>query len=135
MSELASNAGYADEVDQLFVRYESRSPEKVHAPWAQFIPEPPARILDIGSGTGRDAGWLASLGHTVVAAEPTDELRTGAAKLHPHPNITWVDDILPGIPVLSPGIPVILPGIPVILPGIPVISPGIAVLSPGIQVV
>ncbi len=100
MTELASNAGYANEVDQLFVRYESRSPEKVHAPWARFIPEPPAHILDIGSGTGRDAGWLASLGHTVIAAEPTDELRTGAAKLHPHPNITWVDDILPGIPVL-----------------------------------
>lgn len=98
MTDKASNAGYAEEIDSLFVRYEARSAEKIHAPWAEFIPPPPASILDIGAGTGRDAGWFASLGHDVVAAEPTEGLRTGAAKLHPDPKITWVDDILPGIP-------------------------------------
>jgi len=100
MTDKASNAGYAEEVDSLFVRYEARSAEQIHAPWAEFIPSPPASILDIGSGTGRDAGWFASLGHTVVAAEPTEGLRKGAAKLHPDPKITWVDDILPDIPNL-----------------------------------
>ena len=100
MTDLASNAGYDQEVDQLFVRYEMRDPAAIHAPWADLMPTPPANILDIGSGTGRDAGWLASLGHRVVAAEPTDALRTRAADLHPDPNITWVDDILPEIPVL-----------------------------------
>ncbi|MEO0607434.1 MAG: class I SAM-dependent methyltransferase [Pseudomonadota bacterium] len=100
MSERASNAGYADEVDQLFIRYEARPAEKVHAPWRPFFPVAPASILDIGAGTGRDAGWFASLGHRVVAAEPTEQLRTRAAKLHAHPNIIWVDDILPDIPVL-----------------------------------
>ncbi|MEL6858528.1 MAG: class I SAM-dependent methyltransferase [Pseudomonadota bacterium] len=100
MSELPSNAGYAAEVDQLFIRYEARPAEKVHAPWRHFFPDAPANILDIGAGTGRDAGWFASLGYRVVAAEPTDELRTRAAELHAHPSITWVDDILPDIPVL-----------------------------------
>lgn len=98
MTDGASNAGYAEEVDSLFVRYESRAPAKIHEPWIQFFPPAPARILDIGAGTGRDAAWLASLGHTVLAVEPTDALRIGAAKLHPEPEITWLDDILPGIP-------------------------------------
>lgn len=100
MSTHLSNAGYAEAVDDLFIRYEARPAEDVHAPWAAFIPEPPARILDIGAGTGRDAAWFASMGHTVVAAEPTDALRTRAAQVHPDRNITWIDDILPDIPVL-----------------------------------
>jgi protein-L-isoaspartate O-methyltransferase len=36
-------------------------------------------VLDIGSGTGRDAAGLAAMGHSVVAVEPTAELRIGAA--------------------------------------------------------
>lgn len=98
MTDLPSNAGYATEVDSLFVRYESRNPAGIHAPWVHLFPKPPARILDIGAGTGRDAGWFASLGHSVLAVEPTDALRLRAAKLHPEPEITWLDDILPGIP-------------------------------------
>lgn len=104
MTESASNASYAEEVDQLFIRYESRDPEGIHKPWAHFLPKPPARILDIGAGTGRDAAWFASLGHSVLAVEPTDALRIGAGKLHPEPEIEWLDDILPGIPhVLARG--------------------------------
>lgn len=100
MSDGPSNAGYAEEVDELFIRYEARPAEKVHAPWGQFIPAPPAQVLDIGAGTGRDAAWFASLGYSVVAAEPTDVLRTRAAQVHPDPKITWLDDMLPDIPAL-----------------------------------
>ena len=97
MTDTPSNAGYTEEADDLFVRYESRNAADIHAPWSDFFPDPPARILDIGAGTGRDAGWLASLGHSVLAVEPTDALRLGAAKLHPAPEIRWLDDILPGL--------------------------------------
>lgn len=97
MTQSASNAGYANEVDALFVRYESRDAAGIHAPWAHFFPEPPARILDIGAGTGRDAAYFASLGHSVLAVEPTDALRTRAAQVHPDANIAWLDDILPGL--------------------------------------
>ena len=104
MTESASNASYGDEVEQLFVRYESRDPAGIHTPWIEFFPAPPARILDLGAGTGRDAGWLSSLGHSVLAVEPTDGLREGAAKLHPAPEIEWLDDLLPAIPhVLARG--------------------------------
>ncbi|MEL7109567.1 MAG: hypothetical protein AAGL99_09895 [Pseudomonadota bacterium] len=87
MSDSPSNAGYTEEAEDLFVRYESRNAADIHAPWSNFFPDPPARVLDIGAGTGRDAGWFASLGHSVLAVEPTDALRLGAAKLHPAPEI------------------------------------------------
>ncbi|MEH6742743.1 class I SAM-dependent methyltransferase [Hyphomonas sp.] len=97
MTGPASTAGYAEEAADLFLRYEKRDPAAVHAPWAEFMPAPPARILDIGAGTGRDAGWFARLGHSVLAVEPVEELRTGAAKLHPEPEITWLEDALPDL--------------------------------------
>lgn len=101
MSEQASNAGYAQEADDLFERYERRSAEDVHKRWSHLFPMPPAKILDIGAGTGRDAAWLVSLGHSVLAVEPTDALRLGAQKLHPEPEITWIDDALPKLPEVS----------------------------------
>lgn len=98
MTRVPSNAGYANEVDALFERYESRNPAGIHKPWVHLFPSAPARILDIGSGTGRDAAWFASLGHSVLAVEPTDELRERASVLHPASEIEWLDDILPSIP-------------------------------------
>lgn len=97
MTDGASNAGYGENTAALFERYESREPAKIHDPWVHLFPKPPARILDIGSGTGRDAAWFASLGHSVLAVEPTDALRLGAARLHPEPEIEWLDDILPDL--------------------------------------
>ena len=97
MKERASTAGYAEEAPDLFVRYEARDAAAVHAPWAEFLPKPPANILDIGAGTGRDAAWFARTGHSVLAVEPVDALRTGAAELHPEPSIIWLDDALPDL--------------------------------------
>jgi len=62
-----------------------------------LFPAPAARILDIGSGTGRDAAALAAMGHYVVAIEPMDCFRRSARKLHPSPSIDWVDDSLPNL--------------------------------------
>lgn len=97
MSILNSNAGYTAEAPDLLQRYESLDPVEVHARWREWFPEAPSRILDIGAGTGRDAAWFVSLGHTVTAVEPTDALREGAAKLHPEPEITWLNDALPDL--------------------------------------
>lgn len=98
MNDRASNAGYADEAPDLFKRYESFASEEVHAHWRQWFPETPCRVLDIGAGTGRDAAWLATFGHSVLAVEPTDALRQGAQELHSDPNITWLSDLLPDLP-------------------------------------
>jgi SAM-dependent methyltransferase len=58
-------------------------------------------VLDIGAGTGRDAAAFASMGHEVVAAEPTGELRRRAEALHPSLPIEWLDDSLPELARLT----------------------------------
>lgn len=78
-------------------RYESLPPDKLHAWLNDVLPERPSTILDVGAGSGRDAAWLASLDHEVVAAEPSDDMRTEAKRLHPEGRIHWVDSHLPGL--------------------------------------
>lgn len=93
--------GYASEADALVRQYESLSFANVHRHVLHLLPRPPARVLDIGSGTGRDAAGLADLGHLVTAVEPTAALRLRAKHLHPSPRIDWVDDSLPDLRLLS----------------------------------
>ncbi len=90
--------GYAAEAPHLLERYEAIPFEKAHAAMLTLIPQAPGHVLDIGAGTGRDAAYLADLGHRVTAVEPTDELRRGAQTLHPSPFIDWIAD---GLPFLS----------------------------------
>ncbi|WP_419996508.1 class I SAM-dependent methyltransferase [Streptomyces boninensis] len=93
---LASNAGYEEEADELAVRYQGRTFAEAHADTdLHLFPVTPARILEVGAGTGRDAAGLAERGHTVTAVEPTDGLRAHAQRLHPGLGITWIEDALP----------------------------------------
>jgi SAM-dependent methyltransferase len=99
-SRVSGTEGYADEAEELFNLYESFSAADAHRAVLHLIPTEPSRILDIGSGTGRDAAWFASQGHRVVAVEPTDALRIPAMALHPSPLIEWLDDSLPDLALL-----------------------------------
>jgi SAM-dependent methyltransferase len=97
---VSGTEGYASEAAELFEHYESIAAEDVHREVLHLLPRAPARVLDIGAGTGRDAAWLAAQGHQVVAAEPTDALRLRAMTLHASPRIAWIDDSLPELAVL-----------------------------------
>ena len=97
MTSVSGTEGYAEEADDLFQRYESISFAEVHRSVLHLIPTAPCWVLDIGSGTGRDAAALAAMGHRVVAVEPTDEMRMRAAALHPSPQIEWLDNSLPDL--------------------------------------
>ena len=93
--------GYADQADTLVRQYESITFADAHAPFMHLLPPSPARVLDIGAGTGRDAAGFAALGHAVTAVEPTAELRTRAIALHASPRIEWLDDSLPELSLLA----------------------------------
>jgi SAM-dependent methyltransferase len=93
--------GYADEADALVRQYESISFDQAHAHTLHLYPPPPARCLDIGAGTGRDAAALAAAGYTVTAAEPTDALRTAGQRIHATSQIKWVEDALPHLALLQ----------------------------------
>jgi SAM-dependent methyltransferase len=97
---VSGTEGYAEEAEELLKRYESIPAAEAHRRVLHLIPNAPCRVLDIGSGTGRDAAWFAAMGHRVVAVEPTDELRTPAMALHPSPLIEWLNDSLPNLSVL-----------------------------------
>jgi SAM-dependent methyltransferase len=97
---VSGTEGYAAEAEQLLQRYESIPASEYHRHVLHLIPHAPCRVLDIGSGTGRDAAWFASQGHRVVAVEPTDALRIPAMALHPSRSIDWLDDSLPDLAVL-----------------------------------
>lgn len=87
--------GYAEEAAALLRQYESIAFADVQRVIIPLLPAPPAPVLDIGAGTGRDAAGFAALGYQVVAVEPTAALRDGGAALHPSARITWLDDSLP----------------------------------------
>jgi SAM-dependent methyltransferase len=98
--QVSGTEGYADEAEALFRLYESIPFADAHRAVLHLIPATPGNVLDIGSGTGRDAAWFASQGHRVVAVEPTDAMRLPAMALHPSPRIEWLNDSLPDLALL-----------------------------------
>lgn len=89
--------GYAEQADELINRYEAVSFVEKHQPELHLLPTSPGLILDVGAGTGADAAWFSSQGHSVVAVEPADELREPGKALHPSPLIVWLKDSLPDL--------------------------------------
>ena len=99
--QVSGTEGYADEAEELFKLYEAIPAADAHRAVLHLIPAAPSSVLDIGSGTGRDAAWFAAQGHRVVAVEPTDALRLPSMALHPSPLIEWLDDSLPDLAMLQ----------------------------------
>jgi SAM-dependent methyltransferase len=96
-ARLSGTEGYGETANALVKPYESVSFADVHREILPLIPATPSRVLDVGAGTGRDAAALAALGHTVVAVEPTPELRAHGQRLHRDAAIIWIDDALPDL--------------------------------------
>ncbi|MCL6283864.1 class I SAM-dependent methyltransferase [Ruegeria sp. 2012CJ41-6] len=90
-------AAYDAAAETLTRRLEALNTATVLQPVARFLPTAPARVLDVGAGTGRDAAWFAGQGHQVWAAEPVDSLRLAAQNLHAGVDITWLEDGLPDL--------------------------------------
>ncbi|WP_344639044.1 class I SAM-dependent methyltransferase [Kitasatospora cystarginea] len=89
-------AGYREQAAQLIEQYESVHFEQVHEQVLHLLPPAPARVLEVGAGTGRDAAALAGLGHSVLAVDPTVELR-----VHECPGLSWLADSLPGLALVE----------------------------------
>ncbi len=83
--------GYAAAAAELRPRYDAINPVLLYGAVMAYFPQKPSRILDIGAGTGRDAAWLAGLGHDVLAVEPVAAFRAGGKASF------WLDDRLPAL--------------------------------------
>lgn len=68
-------------VDMLGTEVAPHDPDRVIIEsWAETVP---GRILDVGSGTGRWSGHLASLGYEIEGLEPVTEFVEAARLAHP----------------------------------------------------
>ena len=81
----------------LAAAYETLDPSLVNSWLVKVLPPPPALILDVGAGAGRDAAWLARLGHDVVAVEPSAGMRQEGERRHSDVGFRWVADRLPAL--------------------------------------
>ena len=84
---------------ELIAGYDSLPSAEIYACVLDLFPEPPARVADIGAGTGRDSAWLAQRGHRVLAVEPVRAFREAGARLHGDA-VEWLDDRLPDLDAL-----------------------------------
>lgn len=89
--------GYSASSAELIPRYEAISSADLYRHVVDLLPVVPSRVADIGAGSGRDAAWLAEMGHDVLAVEPVDELRQAGSDRHRSPRIRWLDDRLPDL--------------------------------------
>jgi 2-polyprenyl-3-methyl-5-hydroxy-6-metoxy-1,4-benzoquinol methylase len=89
--------GYAAASVEMIPRFEAITSAELYTPVVDLLPASPSRIVDIGAGTGRDAAWLAGMGHDVTAVEPVDALRQAGRALHGSSGIAWLNDRLPDL--------------------------------------
>jgi SAM-dependent methyltransferase len=89
--------GYEKEASILVNQMEGMSFAQLHSRLLPLLPSPPAAVLDLGAGTGRDAAALSSQGYVVTAVEPVRELRRLAGRDVDDGQIAWIDDRLPDL--------------------------------------
>ena len=77
--------------------YETVDARRVNQWLLDLLPGGNACILDVGSGSGRDAAWLASKGYDVVAIEPDAALRRENERHHPDGSYRLLPDSLPAL--------------------------------------
>ncbi|PYD84407.1 hypothetical protein DNF23_54720, partial [Pseudomonas syringae pv. pisi] len=95
-------ASYDAESVKYFDIYSKLYFSNIHRQFIRFLPESTnAKVLDIGSGSGRDALSLARRGYQVTAVEPSEKMLTLAKTKNNHKNITWLTDCLPDLSSLN----------------------------------
>jgi SAM-dependent methyltransferase len=90
---------YAANAPAMAARYDKSATESLLSGVIDLLPPPPAAVLDVGAGSGRDAAWFAARGHAVTAAEPVEGFRSLISARDP--SIRVVDAALPELPGLG----------------------------------
>jgi SAM-dependent methyltransferase len=101
-SSLSSVEYYNRHARQMADGYEAITFEDAHPELVTKLKDGASlNILDVGSGTGRDAAWLSQQRHKVTAVDPSSRMITLAKNLHSDRPIVWVSDSLPHLNTLG----------------------------------
>jgi len=73
---------YDENAEKLSELYETADMSIVHSLLLRFLPEK-VSVLEIGCGSGRDAGFLMAKGYDVTAIEASPKMLQVAQSLHP----------------------------------------------------
>lgn len=76
-------------VDPRAARWAAIDSAALWAPVRPHFPSRPARVLEVGAGSGRDAAWFSGLGYRVTCVEPDRSLWPNSAD--------WLADGLPSL--------------------------------------
>ncbi|WP_299608265.1 bifunctional 2-polyprenyl-6-hydroxyphenol methylase/3-demethylubiquinol 3-O-methyltransferase UbiG [uncultured Tateyamaria sp.] len=87
--------GYAAQAPALIAQYDAVPSDSIYAGVKDLFPAAPVRVLDVGSGSGRDTEWFAALGHDVTAVDPVAAFV--AETMRRAPAATISRDRLPGL--------------------------------------
>ena len=82
-------------------RYNAILPSTLYKWMSDLLSAVPSLIVDVGAGSGRDAAWLASLGHQVVAVEPSCAMRQAAEARFSNTSVQWLEDSQTGLVSLT----------------------------------
>lgn len=86
---------YNQNAQEIFEKYLSVDPSRLHSNWLKYLPRKPEMALDVGGGSGRDSKWLAEKGWEIVVVEPALELANLGRKFTEGYKVSWIDDRLP----------------------------------------
>lgn len=100
-TKVPGTQGYGEHAATLSERYDRVDVLALYAEAWPYFPAPPAPVLDLGAGSGRDAAFFAQRGHPVTAVEPCAPLREAAQAKHLHPGVDWLDSSLPALEGLT----------------------------------
>lgn len=93
---------YYDRDPGLFgARYAEARFEDVHRHIIPYLPQSGATVLDVGSGSGRDAHILSALGYQVTAVEPSSAFQRWGLDHYGCGKIEWLIDRLPALDGLT----------------------------------
>ena len=95
----AIDESYREHAEMIGQAFLSVDPAAFLQPVADHLPQSPTLVLDAGAGSGRDAAWFVSAGHSVVAVEPVAEL-ADQGRAHA-PEAEWHVDSLPALAALA----------------------------------
>lgn len=99
MTDDPALAIYAANAGTMARRYDSVTTDALLSGLRDLIPPPPAPVLDIGAGSGRDTAWFLARGHAVTAAEPVAAFREMIARRAPA--TTLIETALPDLSGVS----------------------------------